>query len=198
MCKKTEATFSGSFPARQSGLTLVELIIFIVVISVGLAGILVTYNTVVRHSADPLARKQALAIAESLLLEIEQQPLTWCDPDDVNITTATQASECATNNQSSLSGPTPSTESRGNSTSPFDNVADYGGLNNVPAADILGNSYGLEDYLASVAISDAGGEAPFADIPAGAMLRIAVTVTGRGESITLVGYRARYAPNAAG
>ena len=27
---------------------------------------------------------------------------------------------------------------------------------------------------------------------------VAVTVTGRGETVTLVGYRTRYAPNAAG
>ena len=47
---------------RQAGLTLVELIVFIVIVSVGLAGILVTYDTVVRHSADPLVRKQALAV----------------------------------------------------------------------------------------------------------------------------------------
>ena len=61
---------------HQSGLTLIELIIFIVVIGVGIAGITLTYNTVVRHSADPMQRKQALSIAESLLLEIEQQPFT--------------------------------------------------------------------------------------------------------------------------
>ena len=45
---------------------------------------------------------------------------------------------------------------------------------------------------------EAGGVAPFAGFPADAVLRIAVTVTGRGEEITLVGYRTRYAPNAAG
>ncbi len=85
MCRRTSAG------RRQRGLTLVELIVFIVIVSVGLAGILVTYDTVVRHSADPLVRKQALAIAESLLLEIEQQPFTWCDPDDESATTATNA-----------------------------------------------------------------------------------------------------------
>jgi MSHA pilin protein MshD len=181
---------------RQSGLSLIELIVFIVIVGVGLAGITVTYNTVVRSSADPMARKQALAIAESVLLEIEQQPFTWCDPDDDNVTTAVSAAGCATNNQSNLGGATPNTEARDNSANPFDNVADYGNYDHA-AEDILGNN-DFADYQVSVTITDVGGGAQFAPVPAGAILRIAVTVTGRGETITLVGYRARYAPNAAG
>jgi MSHA pilin protein MshD len=55
---------------RQAGFTLIELIIFIVVISAGLAGILSVMDTVVKSSADPMVRKQSIAIAESLLEEI--------------------------------------------------------------------------------------------------------------------------------
>ena len=43
-----------------SGFTLIELIIFIVIISVGLAGVLLIFDTVTRHSADPIRAKQAL------------------------------------------------------------------------------------------------------------------------------------------
>lgn len=55
---------------RQNGFTLVELIIFIVVVSVGMVGILLVMNRVVMSSADPMIQKQALAITESLLEEI--------------------------------------------------------------------------------------------------------------------------------
>ncbi len=55
---------------RHAGFTLIELIIFIVVVGVGLTGILLVMNTVVKSSADPMARKQTIAIAESLLEEI--------------------------------------------------------------------------------------------------------------------------------
>ncbi|MBB1074278.1 prepilin-type N-terminal cleavage/methylation domain-containing protein [Rhodoferax sp. 4810] len=55
---------------RQRGFTLIELIIFIVVVSAGLAGILSVMNTTVASSADPMVRKQTVAIAESLLEEI--------------------------------------------------------------------------------------------------------------------------------
>ncbi|MFZ3126606.1 MAG: prepilin-type N-terminal cleavage/methylation domain-containing protein [Rhodoferax sp.] len=55
---------------RNRGFTLIEVIIFIVVVAAGLAGILVVTNTVVASSADPMVRKQAVATAESLLEEI--------------------------------------------------------------------------------------------------------------------------------
>jgi MSHA pilin protein MshD len=50
---------------NSSGFTLVEMIITIVVISVGLAGILLTFQTVVKSSADPLVTKQLISIAEA-------------------------------------------------------------------------------------------------------------------------------------
>jgi len=55
---------------RQRGFTMIELIIFIVVVSVGIAGILSVMNTTVKSSADPMLRKQSIAIAESMLEEV--------------------------------------------------------------------------------------------------------------------------------
>ena len=60
----------GRVTYRQRGLTLIELIIFIVVISVGLVGILTVMNVTSRSSADPVIRKQALAVAEAMMEEI--------------------------------------------------------------------------------------------------------------------------------
>jgi MSHA pilin protein MshD len=50
---------------NSSGFTLIEMIITIVVISVGLAGVLLTFQTVVKSSADPLVTKQMISIAEA-------------------------------------------------------------------------------------------------------------------------------------
>lgn len=55
---------------RQAGITLIELVLYIVIVSVGIAGILSVMNVTTQHSADPMVRKQALAAAESLLEEI--------------------------------------------------------------------------------------------------------------------------------
>ena len=180
---------SKDSPASCRGLTLIELIVFIVVLSVGLAGILATYNTVVHGSADPMLRKQALAIAESLLTEIEQQPFAWCDPQDARAATAESYGDCETMPQNA---PTPG-ETRGGA-NPFDNVIDYAGYSG-PASDLMGfSSPALAAYTVSVAITPAGGTGAFAAFPADAVLRIAVTVNGHGDTITLTGYRTRYAP----
>ena len=76
---------------RQLGISLIELIMFMVIVSVGLVGILSVMNITSRASADPMLRKQAIAIAESLLEEITLQPFTFCDPDDANAATATNS-----------------------------------------------------------------------------------------------------------
>ena len=57
--------------SSERGISLVELIMFIVIVSVGLAGILLVMDVATKSSADPVIRKQALTIVESLLDEIE-------------------------------------------------------------------------------------------------------------------------------
>ena len=74
-------------PPHQRGMTLIELVVSIVVISVGLAGVLGVFNLVIRHSADPLLIKQTQAVADALLEEILLKD--FCDPTprrDVNAT----------------------------------------------------------------------------------------------------------------
>ena len=66
---------------RHRGFTLIELIIFIVVVGGGLAGILTVSNNVVKSSADPMVRKQSMALADSILEEILQKE--YSDPDGV-------------------------------------------------------------------------------------------------------------------
>jgi MSHA pilin protein MshD len=55
-------------------MTLIELIVFIVIVSVGLAGVLAALNVAVKGSADPLQPKQALAIAEGLMEAVLLKP----------------------------------------------------------------------------------------------------------------------------
>jgi MSHA pilin protein MshD len=167
------------------GITLVELLVFIVVVSVGLAGVLAVYNTVVRRSADPLVAKQMTAVAEALLEEVQLMPFTFCDPDDANALTANSPADCA--------GGTPA-ETRGDNVNPFDNVADYNGLSLPAITDIAGNSVpGLAGYSASINVTPTA----LGVIPASEALQITVTVTGPGgETFALSGFRTRFAPRA--
>jgi MSHA pilin protein MshD len=60
---------------RPRGLTLVELVIALVVAGVAMSAIWNAWALLGRASADPLVQRQQLAIAQSLLREIELQPL---------------------------------------------------------------------------------------------------------------------------
>ena len=67
---------SSARPQRraQHGLTLVELLIAIVVIGVGLAGVMLAFSTLARQNADPVVQRQMLAIAQGLMEEIHLKP----------------------------------------------------------------------------------------------------------------------------
>ncbi len=169
---------------RQRGFTLIELIIFIVVVSAGLAGILSVMNTVVKSSADPMVRKQSIAIAESLLEEILLKE--WKDPiDGINGSTICTLATAMANNRG-----------------PWNDVCDYNGYTSTGILDLLGNPVaGLENYnISPVAVvtpgdGTAAATAYATDNPAmygiGAK-RITVSVTGPQGTISLTGYRANY------
>lgn len=181
----------GNDQSSERGISLVELIMFIVIISVALAGILTVMNRVTGHSADTLIRKQALAIAESLLEEVELMPFTFCDPDDANAATAANAAGCAVTSEGV--GPEAG-ETRYSPSTPFDNVNDYDNFTMTAAGgiqDITGSTV-LTGYDAVVTMTQPG----LGGIAGAEMLLINVTVTGPdNEPVTLEGYRTRYAPN---
>jgi len=178
----------------ERGFTLIELALFIVVVGVGVAGTLMAFDYSSRDSADPVVRKQALAIAESLLEEIQQMPFTYCDPDDPAVSTATSAAGCAV---AEAIGPEAG-ESRYSATTPFDNVNDYHNYDTaveVPAGmkDITGASIaGLTAYNAQVTVVPTA----LNGIAATDSLLITVTVTGPANTTVVInGYRTQYAPN---
>jgi MSHA pilin protein MshD len=182
----------------QRGISLIELIMFIVIVSVALAGILLVMNVTTKSSADPLIHKQAIAIAESLLEEVELMPFTWCDPNDINAASAVSAASCAGLDQNkagaALTSPTPNTETRYSTSDPFDNVADYGNFSMAAGAimDITNNNIGLTGYKADIAIN----RGALSGLPADAALRITVMVTGPDNlPVVLEGIRTRYSPN---
>ncbi len=110
---------------QQIGVTLVELILSMVIISIALTGVLTVMNLTVSHSADPIIQHQATAIAESYLEEILLQAY-----------------------QNPVGGYS------GVDRSQFDDVDDYNGLSNVGVKDHLGNSVAaLANYNVSVAVS---------------------------------------------
>lgn len=113
---------------RQRGLTLIELVMFIVIVSVGVVGILTVMNQVVKSSADPMIVKQAVAFADSVLEEVLAKP--FADPDDP-----------------------PGKEAH---RSLWDDVTDYDGAT-IQGTDLLtgANTALLDGYSAAIAVADA-------------------------------------------
>lgn len=178
---------------RQTGLSLVEVVVFIVVLGIGIAGIALLYNQVTRASVDPLVRKQAVAIATSLMEEIQLRAFTYCDPDDPAVFTAGSPADCATPEAIGAEG----AETRYGPTF-FDNVNDYASFPPMSGSiqDVTNTTIsGLSGYSAQVQIAAAGGNFPAA-VPADDALLITLTVTGPANTqVVLRGYRLRYAPN---
>ncbi len=188
---------------RARGVTLVELIVFIVIVGVAMAGLFAAFNTITAASADPQVRKQVLAIAESLMEEIQAMPFTYCDPDDATAATATGpgigGGGCTATSEDTAVGPEgcPGACETRYSTPQFDNVSDYHGFTmNSGIKDITNAAIGgLGAYSASVAVTQAGLGSGANAIAGTEALLIAVTVSGPGSvSITLESYRTRYAP----
>jgi MSHA pilin protein MshD len=181
------------------GLTLVELVVFIVIVGIAFSALLAAFSTFTRSSPDPLIRKQALAIAESLLEEVELMPFTFCDPDDAHASTATASTisladplQCATLSEDTAIGPEAG-ESRGGVASPYDNVSDYNGYSTGPIVDVKGDAVtGLEGYTATITVSQAGlgGIAPADAL----LIKVTVQPPSGGGQVVLEGYRTRYAP----
>jgi len=194
---------------RQQGVSLVELIIFIVVVSAALAGILPMLNMGVLHSADPMLRKQMLTIAEGLLDEIEQMPFSACDPTANTNPTAVTTAQCSPATSYQQFGyPALGASPRSN----FNNLGNYCS-NAGPAAatcslltlgssstvmpDLTGSTAGAPSgYWATVALTPEGLWGISSNGTAATMnvLRVTVVVHFGNDSLTLEAYRTRWSP----
>jgi len=190
----------------SGGVTLVELIVFIVIVGVAMAGVFAAFNTMTKASADPQVRKQVLAIAESLMDEVASMPFTYCDPDDPQAATAQSASVgpngCSEAAAIENLGPEPTApygpETRYSTTNPFDNVNDYNtfSMSGIKAiSDGSTNVTGLGNYSANITVSQTAISSGIDTITSTEALLISITVNGpTGQSVTLEGYRTRYQP----
>lgn len=193
---------------RARGLTMIELIIFIVIVGVAAAGMVGVIGYTSTRSADPWQRKQAMLVAEALIEEVMLAKFTYCHPSDTAAETATSAAGCANAALRENVGLQVAGETR-----PYFNVNDYVGALGVATSMTPGDSSGLitdvtgstmvsANYKAKVRIDPAaigppglrvGNAGGTADNDA---LHVTVDVTyGANEHIVLDSYRTRYAPN---
>ena len=208
---------------RQCGITLIELIVFIVIVSIALAGTLSVLNLTSAKSADPMIRKQMISIAEALMDEVTLQSFAFCNGADANVKTALAATvggaNCATTVQAfgyDVGG------SRGT----FSSILNYCNVaaNSTGCPAMSGSIWGLGNGTATGTITDITGTglasppgysatitltpaalggiasaAPAAANNATALNVVLVTVTVSNfffpdETLTLQSFRTRWAP----
>ena len=149
----------------ERGISLIELIMFIVIVSVASAGIMLVMNTTTKYSADPLIHKQALTVAESLLEEIELQASI-----------------------SGVAGGSPAIQAN---RTIFNDVMDYNGFATTgvyPASGAVAVS-GLQNYNVAVAVSAVA----WGNISSASAVQITVAVTDpMGQAVSAIGYRVAY------
>ena len=169
---------------RQGGLTLIELVVFIVIVSVALVGVLSVLNVTVKSSADPVIRKQALALAEGMLEEILSKDFQNVPRDLPNGISGGNNAETPTQGCT----PTTTIQCRLNTLSDrqnYNDVDDYNGWNQTGVSRLDGTPPILTSYSVRVAVTDGTGTW------AGGKM-VTVTVVGGTETIVLSGFRANY------
>ena len=153
---------------RMDGVTLIELIIAIVIISAALAGLVGAFTQANRASADPVITQQMLAIGESMMEEVLLKPFS--DPDGAAPVTA---------------------RAQFNDVRDYDPIDDlnYGyastGIKDTDGAAIAG----LGSYNVNVRVNANG--VVLTGVAAGDVLRVTVTVSNGAQQLALTGWRTR-------
>jgi MSHA pilin protein MshD len=168
---------------RQTGYSLLELVVFIVIVGVAVGAISLQFSQNVQHSHEPFLRQRALAVAGAYLDEIMDK--RWNENTPIGGGCVDTASPTCTG------GPAPTgIGSEEGSRALYDDVDDYNGLSDSPPQDSQGNNmanYG-SGFQVDVAVTQPG--AAWNGINANDVRRIEVQVQNpTGETISLVAYR---------
>ena len=209
--------FSRRVSRRASGVTIIELIVFMMIMGVAAAGIIGVINLGNSQSAEPLRRKQALMIAEALMEEVQLARFSFCTPADPNADTVASQAACAF--------PVQIGARAAGATRPYGNVAEYATVAGTPQStfanangvdidingrplgvDSSGNTMGrgsLAPIRSTVTLNFVGALGPAGETiasSAAALNALQITIittygTGANDFVRLDGYRTRYAPN---
>jgi len=172
--------FSNSF-IKQQGVTLVELVISIVVLSIAMVAMMNSFSLSMSHSADPLWRNKALKLGQLYLDEILAKKYDESTP--IGGIPAVPAPLCSSLN------------SDGETRETYDDVDDYNGTDDLPPENLTNSidaSYAL--YRVTVEVTcdgdTVGATGGTADNNA---KKITVIVTPPGQSpMTFSAYKGNY------
>jgi len=156
---------SASQPNKPaSGVTLIETIVFLVVIAIALTGLMMVFNESIAKSVDPVVRIRALELAQGQLDEVMSRKFDENTPTG-GIPHCDAASGTACLGITADSG--------------FDDVGDYDGFSRT-----------VDGYDLTVTVIAAGDDLGLAEAEA-RLVQVLVTMPG-GDSLQLAAYRANF------
>lgn len=148
---------------RMAGVTLVELIIAIVIVSAALAGLVAAFTRANLASADPVVTQQMVAIAESMMEEVMLKPYE------------------------AAAGGTGADRAQYNDIWDFNNLPAKSSVTDVGGGAIAG----LERYSVTVTVEQLPGGSLTGIAATGDAARVRVTVRNGDDSFVLTGWRTR-------
>lgn len=151
--------------AKQAGVTLIEVIVFIVVVNLAFVAVMQIYSQAVVSSVDPIVRVRAIELARATLDEVQARRF------DEN-TPVGGIPACGTPSGETCLGITPDAA--------YDDVGDFNGYTD--------NS--LAAFPVSVSVVEAGNDLGLAE----AMARKIIVTVGMpdGNSVSLAAYKVNY------
>lgn len=167
--------------SKQSGFTLVETVIVIVMVAAMMAGMSSLFVTNVGNSASPFLRQRTLAVANAFMDEIQHKK--WNEATPVGGGCVNAGASCATGPGAIPIG------TDGDARANYDDIDDYHGLNQSPPQDSSGTDMpGYAGFLVNVTVTQPGGV--WNTIPAADVRLITVNVTSsNNETISISAYR---------
>jgi MSHA pilin protein MshD len=160
----------------QTGATLVELVITIVIISVAIAGVVGAFSLIAGRSADPLNQTRAVKLAQLYMDEILTQKYDDQTPQGG---VPRYSGNCNIG-----------TESGESTRSMFDDVDDYHNLSGPPATVTGAPLSGYNGFTVSVTVACAGADV---GLPASEAKRIELSIQAPGnQSFVFSAYRANF------
>lgn len=173
--------FSKRPSVRQQGVTLIELVISIVILSIAMVAVMNSFSFTMKHSADPLWRNKSLKLAQLYLDEILAKNYDHSTP--VGGVPVVANPSCSAADLGPDTG-----ETRAN----FNDVDDYDGLTDAPPVSLtagLHTSY--SDYSVSVSVECDG--ATVSASGANHAKKVTVIITPPGQNaVTFAAYKGNF------
>ncbi|QEP42883.1 type II secretion system protein [Ectothiorhodospiraceae bacterium BW-2] len=162
---------------KYYGFSLIESVIFIVIVGIAITGTVTLFTTNVSHSHEPLLRQKAISLANMYMDEILRKKWNEATPNGGGRVAA---------------GDIVAIGDDGDSRAAYDDIDDYHNLSDNPPKDQTGTD--LNDFSGySVTVSVTEPSSAWHSIPAADVRKIEVSVTTpMSETISLVAYRSNF------